>query len=52
MFLKLNDKSYVKYKPNSYIFSSFKEKYRNPVEINESAAKILALCEAQILRKI
>lgn len=45
MFLKLNDKSYVKYKPNSYIFSSFKEKYRNPVEINESAAKILALCD-------
>lgn len=45
MFLRLTDKSYIKYKPDSYIFSSFKDGYRDPAIINESAAEILALCD-------
>jgi hypothetical protein len=51
MFLKLSDKSYIKYKPNSYIFSIFKDRFRNPVEINESAAEILALCDGTNTRE-
>ncbi len=44
MFLKLSQKSFVKYKPDSYLFSFFKNNFRSDLVINNSAASILELC--------
>jgi hypothetical protein len=45
MFLQLNDRSYIKQKPNSHVFSGFRDNIRSNLEINESAADILSLCD-------
>lgn len=45
MFLKLSEKSFIKIKPDVYIYSSFKDKVRSALVINESAFNILKLCD-------
>lgn len=45
MFLKLSEKSFIKPKPDVWIYSSFKDGIRKVLSINKSAFDILSLCD-------
>ena len=45
MFLKLSEKSFIKQKPDVWIYSSFKDNTRQVLSVNKSAFDILSLCD-------
>lgn len=45
MFLKLSEKSFIKPKPDVWIYSPFKDGIRKVLSINKSAFDILSLCD-------
>lgn len=45
MYLKLKDKSFIKKRPDTYLFSPYKDGIRDSVEINKTALDILDFCD-------
>lgn len=45
MFLKLSEKSFIKPKPDVWVYSPFKDGIRKVLSINKSAFDILSLCD-------
>lgn len=44
MYLKLSEKSFLKKRPDAFLFFPYKNGFRNSVKINETAFDILSLC--------